>query len=245
MMKKLLCALLTLALLCACAAAETADVTGTWYLNEVQTAALSLNPAMLGMEMTVTLNEDGTASANSNGSEETTGTWEMDGETVNVTIEGDPLAMALDENGNLVATETETGTVLVFGREKAEVEYFDPGTELTDVTMEDFDGKWNATIVNMSGIEMPVSDVGGEITIELSGGNGTVTESSAGSDEPRAFEVAGELADGVLTLTESGSDEDTPASMTLKLYDSGVMAYAQGEIGVIYFEKAETAESAA
>ena len=34
-MKKLLCALLALAMLCACAAAETVDVTGTWYLAEV------------------------------------------------------------------------------------------------------------------------------------------------------------------------------------------------------------------
>ena len=35
-MKKLLCALVALAMLCACAVAETVDVTGTWYLSEIK-----------------------------------------------------------------------------------------------------------------------------------------------------------------------------------------------------------------
>ena len=35
-MKKLLCTLVALAMLCACAAAEEADVTGTWYLSEIK-----------------------------------------------------------------------------------------------------------------------------------------------------------------------------------------------------------------
>ena len=244
-MKKLLCALLTLVLLCACAAAETADVTGSWYLNEIQTSVMTLNPAMLGMEMILTLNPDGTAVTTSTASAEQTGTWEMDGETVNVTIADNPQALALDENGNLVGVEAETGTTMVYGREKAEVEYFDPGTALTDVTVEDFDGTWKATLVNMTGVEMPITSTGAEITIELANGSGTVTQLAAGSDEPRTYAVTGELADGVLTITEADSDADTPASMALKLYDSGVMAYAAGNMGVIYFERTETAESAA
>ena len=244
-MKKLLCALLTLVLLCACAAAETADVTGSWYLNEIQTSVMTLNPAMLGMEMILTLNPDGTAVTTSTASAEQTGTWEMDGETVNVTIADNPQALALDENGNLVGVEAETGTTMVYGREKAEVEYFDPGTALTDVTVEDFDGTWKATLVNMTGVEMPITSTGAEITIELANGSGTVTQLAAGSDEPRTYAVTGELADGVLTITEADSDADTPASMALKLYDSGVMAYSEGNMGVIYFERTETAESAA
>ena len=43
-MKKLLCALLALAMLCACAAAETVDVTGTWYLNEIKLGEERINP---------------------------------------------------------------------------------------------------------------------------------------------------------------------------------------------------------
>ena len=97
----------------------------------------------------------------------------------------------------------------------------------------------------MGGVEVPASATGAEITIELSGGNGTVTELASGADEPRTYAVTGELADGVLTITEADSDADTPAGMALQLYDSGVMVYAEGDMGVIYFERAETAESAA
>ena len=244
-MKKLLCALLAIVLLCACAAAETADVTGTWYLNEIQTSVMTLNPAMLGMELVLTLNPDGTAVTTSTASAEQTGVWEMDGETVNVTIAGNPQALSLDENGNLVGVEAETGTTMVYGREKTEAVYFDPGTALTDVTTADFDGTWRAAIVNMGGVEVPAFATGAEITIELSGGNGTVTELASGADEPRTYAVNGELADGVLTITEADSDADTPAGMALQLYDSGVMVYAEGDMGVIYFERAETAESAA
>ena len=244
-MKKLLCALLAIVLLCACAAAETADVTGTWYLNEIQTSVMTLNPAMLGMELILTLNPDGTAVTTSTASAEQTGVWEMDGETVNVTIAGNPQALSLDENGNLVGVEAETGTTMVYGREKAEVAYFDPGTALTDVTLADFDGTWNAAIINMGGWEVTAEEMVLEMTVELSGGSGTITDSSAVLREPQIYAVTGELADGVLTITEADSDADTPAGMALQLYDSGVMAYAEGDMGVIYFERAETAESAA
>ena len=236
--------LAAIVLLCACAAAETADVTGTWYLNEIQTSVMTLNPAMLGMELVLTLNPDGTAVTTSTASAEQTGAWEMDGETVNVTIAGNPQALSLDENGNLVGVEAETGTTMVYGREKAEVVYFDPGTALTDVTTADFDGTWNATVVNFAGMEVTVGEMLLEITVELSGGSGTITDSSADLRKPQIYTVTGELADGVLTITEADSDADTPAGMALQLYDSGVMVYSSDSL-LIYFERAETAESAA
>ena len=58
-MKKLLCALLALAMLCACAAAEEADVTGTWYLNEIKLGEERINPAAMNLELAFTLNENG------------------------------------------------------------------------------------------------------------------------------------------------------------------------------------------
>ena len=240
-MKKLLCALLAIVLLCACAAAETADVTGNWYLNEIQTSVMTLNPAMLGMELVLTLNPDGTAVTTSTASAEQTGSWEMDGETVNVTIAGNPQALSLDENGNLVGVEAETGTTMVYGREKAEVVYFDPGTALTDVTTADFDGTWRAAIVNMGGVEVPASATGAEITIELSGGEGRFLLKYAASAETIEFSVVGELtADGALIL----SDADGNAQSALYwLYDSGVMACLEegegGLSGAIYFVRAE------
>ena len=59
-MKKLLCALLALAMLCACAAAEEADVTGTWYLTKSYNEKFDLDCVQMGLDATLTLQPDGT-----------------------------------------------------------------------------------------------------------------------------------------------------------------------------------------
>ena len=68
-MKKLLSVLLVLIMLfAACAWAEGADLTGEWYLVEATMGGISINPAMLGMDMFLVLNADGTATWNMVGS---------------------------------------------------------------------------------------------------------------------------------------------------------------------------------
>ena len=266
-MKKLLCALVALAMLCACAVAETVDVTGTWYLNEIKLGEERINPAAMNLELAFTLDENGAfvdgydwaviqsmagMEAANPGEEPLEGAWEMRGDSVIVTIEDSAMKFA-PVDGSLVfdssalddVSSPEINIRLTFRRERPEADVFDPGTALTDVTLADFDGTWNAAIINMGGWEVTAEELSLEMTVELSGGSGTITDSSAVLRKPQIYAVTGELADGVLTITEADSDADTPAGMALQLYDSGVMVYAEGDMGVIYFERAETAESAA
>ena len=256
-MKKLLCALLALAMLCACAAAETVDVTGTWYLAESYAEELDLDFTQMGLKTTLTLQPDGTVDRDWQwefmdrvwedefGPDETTEEeppaeirWKMDGDKVILTYENNETRELTLVDGNLEEIEEEFDTTQVYSREKPVLNYFDPGAPLTDVTLEDFDGTWNAAIINMGGWEVTAEEFSLEMTVELSGGSGTITDSSAVLRKPQIYAVNGELADGVLTITEADSDADTPAGMALQLYDSGVMVYFDGS-DTIYFERAE------
>ena len=267
-MKKLLCALLALAMLCACAAAETVDVTGTWYLAEVYYDGVSTNPAQLGMEMTLILRADGTVDMDTQwefldrmsemyGDQETNlleeelpseAHWEMDGDKVVLSYEDKTVELTLVD-GNLVRTLSkgdsegngmqELDSMEVYSREKPAANYFDPGAPLTDVTVEDFDGTWNAAIVNLAGMELTAEEMVLEMTVERSGGSGAVTESTFGIDGPITRAVTGELVDGMLTVTELEPETDEASIMTFTLYDSGVMAYSEDDLCTIYFERAE------
>ena len=271
-MKKLLCALLALVMLCACAVAETVDVMGTWYLAEVCYDGVSTNPAQLGMETTLTFQADGTVDMDAQwefldrmsevyGEQETDlieeepsaeAHWEMDGDKVVLSYEDKTVELTLVD-GNLVRTLSkgdsegdgmqELDSMEVYSREKPAANYFDPGTPLTDVTVEDFDGTWNVAIVNFAGMELTAEEMGLEMTVELSGGSGTITDSSYGIDEPITYAVTGEIVDGMLTVTEV-EPADEASIMTFTLYDSGVMAYSEGDLGMIYFERTEAAAGA-
>mgnify|MGYP004551724843 CR=1 FL=1 len=181
-MKKLLCALVALAMLCACAAAEEADVTGTWYLSEIKLGEERINPAAMNLELAFTLNENGAfvdgydwaviqsmagmEEAN-HGEEPLEGAWEMRGDSVIVTIEDSAMAFATVDGGLVFDSSAlddvsypEINIRLTFRRERPEADVFDPGTALSDVTLADFDGTWRAAIVNMGGVEVPASATG-------------------------------------------------------------------------------------
>ena len=258
-MKKLLCALLALAMLCACAVAETVDVTGTWYLAKSYNEKFDLDCVQMGLDATLTLQPDGTVEMDAQwefmsriwedevGPDETTDEeppaeirWKMDGDKVILTYENNETRELTLVDGNLVEIEEEFDTTQVYSREKPVLNYFDPGAPLTDAALEDFDGTWNAAIINMGGWEVTAEELSLEMTVELSGGSGTITDSSADLREPQIYTVTGELADGVLTVTEEAAETDTPAVITLTLCDSGVMVYFDGS-DTLYFERAEGA----
>lgn len=256
-MKKLLCALLALAMLCACAAAETVDVTGTWYLAESYAEELDLDFTQMGLKTTLTLQPDGTVDIDWQwefmdrvwedefGPDETAEEeppaelrWKMEGDKVILLHENKETRVMTLVDGNLVETWGELGTTDVYTREKPVLNYFDPGAPIPDSALEDFDGTWNAAIVNFAGVELTAEEFSLEMTVELSGGSGTITDSSADLRKPQIYTVTGELADGMLTVTEEVAETDTPAVITLTLCDSGVMVYFNGSV-TIYFERAE------
>ena len=84
-MKKLVSLIIALAMLCLMvpAMAEETLPTGEWYLISVSAEGTQVDPAVFGMEMTLTLNEDGTCTMVSEETEE--GTWTFEGNTLTIT----------------------------------------------------------------------------------------------------------------------------------------------------------------
>lgn len=231
-MKKFAALLLALMLCMGLALAETVDVTGTWHLNEIISGEISINPGVLGMDMSITLNADGTATGDVAG-ETGEGTWSMEGGSVIVAMAGDPMTFTL-ENGNLISIVE--GSTMVFSREKAEITTVELGEARTDVTMEDFNGQWNATIVDMMGMQIPVTDMGMLMTITIADGQVTLTE---GEGETATTSIGtATLENGVLTVRTENEEDDLP----LSLHESGLLAalLESDDLSMgIYFEKAE------
>lgn len=89
-MKKLLCVVLVytvaLSMLVVGAggaeAVSTSDVVGVWRLQAVEAQGVSVDPATVGMEMLMTLGEDGTALLEMTGEESEAGAWVLEGDKV-------------------------------------------------------------------------------------------------------------------------------------------------------------------
>lgn len=142
--------------------AETADVTGEWYGE------------LLGIQVTLTINADGTYKMDVAGMDSEEGVWEKN--------EDGNLVMDKGTEGEGLVTVTETGLSteqdgmkIDFTREApAEDEELTISTETTE---EELQGKWQATSVIMNGMSVPMSMVGQECIIEGEGQQSVPAES--------------------------------------------------------------------
>lgn len=236
-MKKLLAILLALALCMGFALAEDVDVTGTWYLNEMASGDMVVNPAAMGMEMTMTLNADGTATVTQNG-DPTDGTWAMEEGNVVVTMEGDPMPFSPEE-GKLVVRES--GMTMTFEKEKAAVDTFVLGEAKTDAVMADYIGTWNATLAEMMGMQLPMETLGMSMQFCVEDGKVIVMEGEG--DEVSSLESEAVVENGALIV------KDGEQPLSLQLHEGDVLALVQeideGMVLSIYFERVVEEEAAA
>ena len=231
-MKKLFSVLVVLIMvLCASALAE--DLSGAWYLNEGIMGELSINPAAMGMDITIELNADGTAMMTSSyGAEESdqqNGTWAATEGGVTITTESNTIELKL-QDGKL-RLEMDAENIMVFGREK--VEPVALPAALAAESEDAFLGSWKATNVSMMGMVVPAetADMGMSMVIEP--GKATI---DSGAGEPEVMETA--FADGAMALTKDGEptgrlvlNDDGSISIEVDMGEDSVMA--------IYFAKAE------
>ncbi len=231
-MKKLAALLLILVLCLGSALAETANLTGVWYLNEMADDEMTLHPGTMGLEMTLILNADSTASMNVVGQTDV-GTWLVNDLDVVVTIQGDPQTFTYVD-GNLVAVMD--GVSMIFGREKVELPSIELGEAKTDATMADYNGKWSATMVDFLGMQMPVADMGTSMEITIAEGKATMTESTPDGTE-MTDEGTATVENGVMTITAEGSDE----KIVMQLHEGDKLVWtaemAEGINMITYFEK--------
>lgn len=217
-MKKTFAALLILSmLLTAVAVAEAADVTGTWYLVELNLDGTVFNPADMGMDVTIELREDGTATMSyTEGSSE--GTWTLEnGELSVVDDSGIPQAFTL-QDGKLVTQMDEDG-FMIFGREPAEGDSFTPAAPV-QAAEEDFAGTWTAEKIGMDGTYYPASmlDENG-ITATIEGT--TITLNGYMFSDTAVVLVYG---DGQMSIASTEDESGMAMGMTAQLLEDGMLA---------------------
>ena len=216
----------------AMAAPASADVIGTWYLNELNMGGTPLNPSDFGMEMTLILNEDNTAVMHMTDEGDQIGTWEIaEGQIVLTQDEGETIVLSLTD-GNLVVDQE--GMAMILGREKAESEDVEIAPVRTDAVLADFAGQWNLYIMEANGQMVPAAAAaafGFDISLTIDGND--VVMAMFGAEQA----MEGDVSEGVLIVTIE--DEDETASVSFYLHEDGIISCNLDEDTLLYFIKAE------
>ncbi|MBP3636335.1 MAG: hypothetical protein J6K13_02105 [Clostridia bacterium] len=223
-MKKLAAVILALLLCLGTALADSADVVGVWYLDEIITDGVVLNPSLFEMDMTLELLTDGTARRMTQTADET-GTWAMNGQSVVFSLAGSTETFTL-ENGKLTGCRDNMEIVLVKER-------FAPSMPeiRQDAVLADFNGAWYATLVESMGMRFPVADMGMSMVITLANGTAIIDE---GVEEQTAVS-SGTAAMNGSTLVIALPDGST---IPLQLHATGEVSYT-AEDTVIFFERVQ------
>ncbi len=231
-MKKLAALLLALALCLGVAAAETADIIGTWYLSEVVVYGESCVPAALGLDITMTLGENETATTVF-GEETMVSYWRKNGDEY-VTPLSDGLLTFKPQDGRLVGQVM--GSEQLIGAQMIFIKTIELGEAKTDATMADYNGKWNATMVDFLGMQIPIDDMGTTMEITIADGKVMLKETVEGA-EPMTEEGNVTVENGMAAITVPGSNE----AVSVQLYEGDVLMWvnqvAEDVNMTIYFEK--------
>ena len=231
-MKKLFAIIVVLAMLLSAAAfADSAEVVGTWNLNEIVLNGATMSPADLGAEMSITLNEDGTAEMKSNMSDDgnETGTWTLEGDQLTITDGSGSPATLTFADGKLTMSMGDEGS-MIFTQDAAQ-EGYAPAAANAAATLEDYAGKWVAVKVGMDGRYFPAETLsqmlGGEMdpfTTEINGSSLKLAGFMFGDSLP---ELPATFADGALKLEISQND----ISIVAQLLEDGNMSLAMSASG--------------
>lgn len=212
--------------------AETADVTGEWYGE------------LLGIQVTLTINADGTYKMDITGMDSEEGVWEKN--------EDGNLVMDKGTEGEGLVTVTETGLSteqdgmkIDFTREApAEDEELTISTETTE---EELQGKWQATSVIMNGMSVPMSMVGQECIIEVKDSS-LYLLNLVGQTALAEIPIPMTFVDGILTVTLPVDENTTQMFGVAKLTDGTLLfELVQGDTTMEFLMEAvpEDAEPAA
>lgn len=243
-MKKIVSLLLALCLMgmMASAVAEI-DLAGTtWYLVSLEQEGTTMNPADYGLEISMTLNTDGTSTMVAYG-EETTGSWSVDGEVILITDEDDNTQQfSLNENGELVADMGEDNH-MVFSQTapEASAQASAPVAVAAD-SEEEFYGTFKPVSISALGMELPLEMIFGEVLPVFTVDAGKIITVTGEGDEAITDEQPYAFEDGVLKLYAAEGDE-TPVA-TVQLAEDGTILLAleaEGQTLTIATEKVEVA----
>ena len=205
--------------------AQESGFLGTWYLESMEEGGEIMLAAEYGMSISITFFEGGTAEMEAFGETESF-TWTLQDGAAVVEMDGETMALTLDGD-QLVAAEGD-GT-MIFGREPVVSAEVSPVRE--DVTLEDFAGSWQGTHVAMSGMRMPVAEMGIELGLVVQGN--TATLDVFGFEQDLACAMDGH------TLVSDGFELYESDSMRFFLHEDGALSCDTGDDLVLWFERAQ------
>ncbi len=225
-MKKLTAMILALMMAClmGTAVAEGTSLAGVWYLISADAQGMTMTGAMLkavGMEMTLTLNEDGTGTFAMGAGEETqavTGNWTATDDGVAFDFGGPQLNFVLAEEKltlDMAAANMGDEGTLVFSQTQ---DVAAPAPETVPAeSIEQFNGRWAFASANVMGMTLSLEqlgDMGSDASLAsavLVIDNGVVYPE--GVEDAEAAE--GELVDGKLVLKVEGEIPEEAAQLGL------------------------------
>lgn len=240
-MKKILSMVLAVMILCTlcCFAEAGADVLGTWYLNAIEYGEQSMHPSAMGMDMTVIINEDGTAEVTMlEGTAGMAGEWTMGDGMVIITVDGSPEEFLIDGE-NLIVDEPAAGVRMILGKEKVEVEVVDYGEIRKDVTVADFNGTWTSTEVDMGGVRYSIGALGLGLVVTLEDGKAHVVETQG--EVVVEYDAVAKL-DGETLVVTTEDENVTESTLYLNLHENDYLSFYQSTEGfsmTLYFARVD------
>ena len=251
-MKKVISLILILCMACTLipAMAEE-DITGDWYLTQMEMNGTKIDIAGTGMVMVFSLNADGTAHESiemMGEKQEMDGTWALNGNTVTLTANGQDQTLTYADGVLRIESDGQTG---ILTREApAAVEK--PGVVAAE-SEEAFFGTWKLVAADMMGIYMTVDQIPGyQGTITIEAGK-IISEMAMGEgQEMQKSEAATTFADGKLTMKFEFPEDQAemlkamgaPETGTIELLENGNILYSMDYAGMkmdMYFGPADAA----
>lgn len=232
-MKKLTALVLALVLaltMLAGALAEAADLTGDWY------------GSLMGAQVTLTVNEDGTYKLDIAGLSQEEGVWEKD-------ADGN-LVMDKGTAGEGLVTVTETGlhtemdsVSIDFTREPAETVDM---TISEETTLEELQGKWQATSVVMGGMTLPMTLLGAQNCVIEVKDSSLYLLDLLGQTTMAEYEIPMTFASGILGVAMQVDENTTQTFALAKTVDGTVLfEIVMGDMAMDFLMEAVPAEEAA
>ena len=236
-MKKLISLLLMVCMVALLVPAMAEGVVGTWYAVSMSEGEMTISPADMGMSVTMTLNEDGTALLESSGMDEPqTGTWTQDGDKVIIVDANGEEEEAILADGTLTLTEGEM--IMVFSQEEPQNSAAAAEAVLAD-SEDAFYGTWIVDKIEIEGTFYSLSmleniGMNVEIIYTIEAGKAEMSF-KMGENELGPVELPVTFEDGMLKVT------NTPLTIQLA-DDGGILTELPEEAnldGAIHLMKAE------
>jgi hypothetical protein len=207
------------------------SILGSWTLKTMEGEGLTLDAAALGVEMIFDFRDNGTVVISSEG-EDSTDPYTFADNTIVITEETGDVQGVYDPKTDTLAFEQDN-VKLVFvrtGSETAETEPTQaPEKAPVDATEEDMAGTWTLTKAIVSGIEVPASTMGTEMTFVFQA-NGT-----------GAMVYNGNTTEGLNWTVAEGTVKLSAGTMELYdlVFDGTVLTLHEETTGIdMVFEKA-------